>query len=194
MQADDAREGIGPNWAAVAWAEALSVAGLVLVVIAVASSVEDCTISLGCDNSSSPSGGALLLLGAIGFLPFTASSFVAARLSGWPSAGWVTAVSLAAGLAALGIGVLLLRALDSSYLPALALALAVQAGIAVRPPSRRAVRARMVVVAVLFLVACAVASESRPSDGTLILLVLVAIPSVGVADAIAGSRGRRRAA
>lgn len=193
MPLDDAPQRIGPNWVAVVWAEALSVAGLILVAFAAASSVENCTISLGCDNSSSPSGGALLLLVAIGVIPFAASSFVAARLSGWPSAGRVAAVSLAAGVAALGIGVLLLRSLGSSYLPALALAFAVQAGIAVRPPSRRAVRARVGVVSTLFILACVVASQRRPSDGTLILLVLLAIPSVGGADAIAGWRGPRRA-
>ena len=115
--------------------------------VAVARSVEDRTISLGCENGSSSSG-----------------------------------------------GVLLLRSLDSSYLPALAVALAIQGGIAVRPPSRRAIGARVVVIAVLFLLASAVASGRRPSDGTLILLVLLAIPSVGVADAIAGSLGRRRQA
>jgi hypothetical protein len=164
MRADDAREDRA-ELAAVGWAEALSVAGLILVAIAVASSVEDCTISLGCENSSSSSGGALLLLGAIGFIPLTASSLVAARLSGWPSAGRVTAVSLAAFVAALGLGVLLLRALDSSYLPALALALAVQSGIAVRPPSRRAVRARVVVIAVLFLLAVASLRAGDPPMG-----------------------------
>jgi hypothetical protein len=187
MSEGDSPRRTDSTWAAVAWAEGISLVGLILLAIAVVSSVQDCTVSLGCANDSSISTGAVLLLAAIGLIPLGASSLVAAHLSGWQSPNRVAASSVAAFFAVLALG-----ALVSGRLPALVLALAVQAGVAVRPPSRRAVTARVVVIALLVVLAFVVASGR---NGVLFLLVLLAIPSIGVADRFSGqARARRRAA
>ena len=173
------------TWKAVVWDEGLALIGLVFVAAAAASSLQDCTVSLGCADGSSPSDGTLLLLIAIGLIPLTGASFVAASLSGWPSAGRATVAALVAFLASLTIGIPLSRVVVDSYLPALTLALAIQGAIAVRAPATRAVRARVVVVVLLVLASCLFAAESAPPTGTLLIFVLLAIPAIGVADTLA---------
>jgi hypothetical protein len=153
----------GSTWKAVAWDAGILCAGLIFVAAAALSSLQDCTVSVGCADQSSPAGGALLLLIAIAVVPLAGASFVGASLSGWSSAGRATVFALVGFLVALAIGLLVTRVFVDSYLPALTLALAVQACIAVRPPSSRSLRARLVVVGSLVLASCLVAAGSHPS-------------------------------
>ena len=177
--------GARSTWAAVAWAEGLILAGLVLVGAAVATSARFCTFTLGCNGGSSLSGASLVLV-ALGLVAIIGSPVAAARRSGWPAAGRAAALAALAFVLALVVGAIVFALLVDDVLPALVLALGVEGGIAVRPPSRRAVFARIVVVAIFVVLAGVFGAGSRRSDAAILLLALFTIPAIGLADAISG--------
>jgi len=169
------------TWAAVAWAEGLILAGIALVGAAVATSARFCTFSLGCDGKSSVGGGSLVLL-ALGLVAIVGSPVAAARSSGRPAPGRAAALAALAFVLALVVGAIVFAVLVDDVLPALVLALGVEGSIAVRPPSRRAVNVRIVVVAALVVLSGVLHS----SDVTILLLALLTLPAIGLADTLSG--------
>ena len=176
-------DGVRSTWAAVAWAEGLILAGIALVGAAAATSARFCTLSLGCDGRSSLSG-VSLVLAALGLVAIIGSPVAAARRSRWPAPGRAAALAALAFLVALVIGAIVFAALVDDVLPALVLALGVEGSIAVRPPSRRAVNTRIVVVVALVVLSGVFGAGSRRSDAAILLLALLTLPAIGVADTI----------
>ncbi len=174
-----------------AWAEGLILAGIALVGAAVATSTRFCTFSLGCDGRSSL-GGVSLVLVALGLVALIGSPVAAARRSGWRSAGGAAALAALAFLLALVIGAIVFAVLVDDVLPALVLALGVEGSIAVRPPTRRAVTARIVIVVALVVLAGVFGAGSRRSDAAILLLALLTLPAIGLADTISGRPNRPR--
>lgn len=178
-------DGVRSTWAAVAWAEGLILAGIAFLGAAVATSTRFCTFSLGCDGRSSLRG-VSLVLAALGLIAVIGAPVAAARRSGWPAAGRAAALAALAFLLALVIGAIVFAVLADDVLPALVLAVGVEGSIAVRPPSRRAINARIVVVAALVVLAGALAAGPSRSDAVILLLALVTLPAIGLADTISG--------
>jgi hypothetical protein len=170
------RRSLRSTWTAVAAAEVLLVTGLVLFVAGFARSVRFCTGSLGCDQESSGGGGAFLLL-LLGVLAIVAAPAAASYLSGWPSPGRAAVCSVVAFLGAFALAGMVL----ANIFAGLAVGLGLGGSLALRPRSRGAVGARIVTVAIL-VVLCAV--TARPSPFTALLLALLALPAIGVTDAI----------
>jgi hypothetical protein len=174
-----ARRRVGRSpWTAVVAAEVLLVAGLVLVFVGFAKSFEFCTGSLGCDEQSSGGGGVFLVF-LLGLVAIVAAPMAASYLSGWPSPGRAAARSVLVFLAVFALTTTVFH----NFLAGLAVALGVGGSLALRPTSPHAVRAR--IVAVVVLVVLVAAAQRSASD---LLLALLALPAIGVADAIARSR------
>jgi hypothetical protein len=89
-------------------------------------------------------------------------------------------------------GAVVFGVLVDDVLPALVLAIGVEGAIAVRPPWPGAVRARVVVVAGLTVLAAVLAAGGQGADVAIFALALLALPAVGVADA-AGRRNDQTA-
>lgn len=174
------RRSVRSTATAVVAAEVLLVTGLVLVVAGVARSIRFCTISLGCDQESSGGGGAFLLL-VLGVVAIVAAPAAASYLSGRPSPGRAAVRSVVAFLGAFALAGLVL----ANVFAGLAVGLGLGGSLALRPRSPGAVRARVVTVTIL-VVLCAV--TARPSPATALLLALLALPAIGVADAISRTR------
>ena len=113
---------------------------------------------------------------------------MASWTSGWHGSRVLVqaAVALMAGAVALGLGGKAFDVLVDEYLPALVLAVGVAGAVAIRPSSRRAVTARLVVLAIFVVLAIGV-----PSAGVVILLTVLALPAMGaVESAVAHDRAR----
>ena len=149
--------------------------GFVLVVAGVAKSFQFCTGSLGCDQESSGGGGAFLLF-VLGVVAIVAAPAAASYLSGWPAPGRAAARSVLAFLAVFALTAMVF----DNYLSGLAVALGVGGSLALRPTSPGAVRARIVAVVILVVLVAA----AQPSVAESLLLALLALPAIGVADAI----------
>jgi hypothetical protein len=172
------RPGASSTWPAVATAGALSVVGLIFVGAAFLTTYRDCSISLGCDSGSSPLGVAFFVAAAIALAFFAAASVLAARLSGRPAPAATASLALGAFVGTMVLGGVLLHAFGGEWILALVPALEVQAAVAVRPVSPGAVRIRVAfIVGSLLLLAA--------SPATFVLLVLAAVPLIGVADSVA---------
>src|SRR6266511_850427 len=104
-----ARSGIVATWAAVVWAEALLLLGIVLLGI-VAAQPSCSFISLGCSGEPSDDGTLVVLTLGVGLVALVASPIVAARLSGWPSAVVAALFAFGAFIAALIVGAVLIGA------------------------------------------------------------------------------------
>jgi hypothetical protein len=184
------RNGVGRStWTAVAWLEGLTVAGLGLLGLAFVRSIRWCATALGCDGQSS-GGGAEVALAALGLVALLAAPVLASRLSGRAAPVATSALALLAFVGVLAIGGILFVALVGNELPALVLALGVEGSIAVRPPTARAVNARVVVVASLVVLATVFGAGNAASSAIIFVLALITLPAIGLSDAIA--RGRER--
>ena len=173
------------TWLAVAAAELLLLVGLALVFAGFAASLEFCTISLGCDAESSSNGGAVLLL-VLGLVVLAAAPVAASYLSGWPSPVAAAAVAFGAFVAAFVVGAIVF----ANFLVGLVVALGVGGSVAVRPASPHAVRARVVVVAVLVTLAALVGTGVRQSAGATLVLALLTLPAIGYADSLSRAFSR----
>jgi hypothetical protein len=168
--------GVRSTWTAVAAAEVLVATGVVLVFTALATSLQFCTGSLGCDEESSNRGGGLLLL-LPGVVAILAAPAAVSYLSGRPSPGRAAVRSVVAFLGAFALGGMVL----ANVFVGLAVGLGVGGSLSLWPPSSNAVRARIVTVASL-VVLCAATARQSPS--TSLVVALLALPAIGVADAI----------
>lgn len=178
--------GARSTWSAVAWAEGLILVGLVLLGAAIATSLRFCTFTLGCDDQSSSGGAGSLILLVLGLVALAGSPFVAARRSGWPAPARAAALAVLASAAAAVLGAVVFGVLVDDVLPALVVALGVAGGLAVRPPSGRAVPVRLAVVGALVVLAGVFGAESLRSDGAILVLAFLTLPAIGLADTISG--------
>jgi hypothetical protein len=128
------------------WAEALVLAGLVLVGLAALASFQLCTGSLGCDGGGSDVRPASVVLFVLAGVALLGVPYVAARASGRSPAVRAAGLSLAAGIGAFAVGAAAFELAAGEPLPALVPAVGALGGVAVRLPSRRAVRTRCWVV------------------------------------------------
>jgi hypothetical protein len=183
------RNGVGRStWTAIAWLEALTVTGFALLGLAFVRSVRWCATALGCDGQSS-GGGAETALAVLGLVALLGAPVVASRLSGRAAPVATAALALLAFVGVLAIGGILFVELVGNVLPALVIALGVEGSIAVRPPTARAVKARVVVVASLVVLATVFGAGTAASIAISFVLALITLPMIGLADAIV----RRRA-
>ena len=162
-------------WPAVAAAEILVLIGIALFFVGVARAFEDCTGFLGCDEGSSSGGAEFLVL--LSVVAVVAAPAVASFLSGWPSPGRAAARSVVAFLGVFALATLVLH----DGLAGLAVGLVVGGSLALRPPSSGAVRARALLVLLLFVL-CAGAAHDASAG---FVLALLALPAIPVADRIA---------
>jgi hypothetical protein len=162
-----AQAGARSRWAAIAWAEAFALVGFFLVAYGFVSSI-DC-LGPECGGGEASSGGNLLPLLA-GLVALGGGAAVAALVSGQPA----PLRSAALGFGGLVGGTAFGWAFEGSLrsiLPALVLALGAEGVLAIRPPSRDAQTARLLVV-----------------GAALAGVVLLTLPAVGVADELVARR------
>ena len=135
---------------------------------------------LGCTQNESSFGAQDLVVWLVVFGVAMAIGIVMASwTSGWHGSRVLVqaAVALMAGAVALGLGGKAFDVLVDEYLPALVLAVGVAGAVAIRPSSRRAVTARLVVLAIFVVLAIGV-----PSAGVVILLTVLALPAMGAVE------------
>lgn len=169
-----------------AWAEGLILAGIILLGAAIATSFRFCTFTLGCDDQSSSAGAGSILLLVLGLVALVGSPVVAARRSGRPAPSRAAGIAVLGFVGAAALGALVFGVLVDDVLPGLVLALGVAGGLAVQPPSARAVVLRAVVVGALVVLAGVFGAQSLRSDGAILVLAFLTLPAIGLADTISG--------
>ncbi len=178
-----ARSGIVATWAAVVWAEALLILGILLLGIVAAQPSCD-FISLGCSGEPSDDGSLVVLLLGAGLVALVASPLVAARLSGWPSAFVAALFAFGAFVAALIVGAVLIGAFANDGCPGVVLGLGVAGIVAVRPPFRQAIPMRVVLVVSLAVLAGVFAATVQHPSPWIFACKLLALPAIGFADTV----------
>jgi hypothetical protein len=175
----------GGLWRAIAWAEVLLVVGLAAVVFAVASSFESCGFLSGCEPGEDSFGTESVAWLVVSAAAAAMGIFMASWTSGWPRARAVVqaTAALLAGAVALWLGGQAAEVLVDEYLPALVLAVGVAGIIAIRPASSRAINARVVVLAILVLLAVGMANAGAVVIG----LALLTLPAIGAVESAIGS-------
>jgi hypothetical protein len=166
------RRGLRASWAGIAWLQGLNVLGVVVALGALLT-----TFCWMCDAPEAMSGGAKFALG-LGIVALVVAPVLAARWSGRPVWLPVGVLALLTGVAGFLVGVKVF----GEFGPALAVGLLADGGVAVRPPSRAAVAARVLAGAVVLAFAAM----------DLYLVVLVVLPAMGLADTIAVAFARPR--
>lgn len=154
--------------------------GLAAVGLAIASSLESCSFLGGCAPGESSLGGESVVWLVFSGVAVAIGTFMAsgARPPRSQRATVQGTVAVVAGAAALGLGGGVSVVLVDEYLPALVLAVGVAGTVAIRPSSPRAVRARLVVVAIFVVLAIGVANVA----GLVILLALLTLPAMGAVE------------
>ncbi len=178
-----ARSGIVATWAAVVWAEALLILGILLLGIVAAQPSCD-FISLGCSGEPSDDGSLVVLLLGAGLVALVASPLVAARLSGWPSAFVAALFAFGAFVAALIVGAVLIGAFANDGRPGVVLGLGAAGIVAVRPPFRQAIPMRVVLVVSLAVLAGVFAATVQHPSPWIFACKLLALPAIGFADTV----------
>jgi hypothetical protein len=160
------------SWNGIAWLEGFTLIGTCLVLGALFSA-----FCFMCGQSEPMSGGAKLALWT-GVAALVGAPILAARASGWPLWPVVGIVAAFAGAGGFAVGV----ALFGDFGAALAVGLAVEGAVAVRPYSDAAVVARVVVVVAI---AAALGGGGLDSAGGAIgALVLLTLPAIAFADTL----------
>jgi hypothetical protein len=164
------------NWRAFAWLGALNLSGVVITLGAFRS------ICIYCEGSASDDPTLAL---CIGFAALAAAPILAARSSGrrvWLLAG------IGAGVAG-AVGFAFAVDLFGDLYSALVLGLAVEGAFAARLPVPEAVVSRAAVIVALAAL-CAAARLHSNDDGLLVLAV-IALPTLALTDTIVAWRARR---
>ena len=186
MTAEPADTRATSTWPAVAWAESFTLLGLGLMAYGFFTTALNCLGTLGDCSAEDPTSGSGPMLMLAGVVAFGGAVFLAAHLSGQESAFASGLLALIGLLGTLVLSAAVFGLVLQDVTPALVPALAVEGLVAIRVPSAKAMRARLVVVAALVIAALLLSRAG--ADGQIILLALLVFPGLGLADSIAASR------
>ena len=174
------------TWHAVAWATSFTLLGVGLLAYGFFTTALTCLGTPGDCSAEDPTSGLGPLLMLAGLVALGGAVFLAAHLSGQASALASGLLALVGLVGTLVVGAAFFTLVLQDVTPALVPALAVEGLVAIRAPSVKAMRARLLVVGALVVVALLLSGAG--ADGQIILLALLVFPGIGLADSIAASR------
>jgi hypothetical protein len=143
----------------------------------------DFCVTLFCEAENEQPGWLITAVLLCALAAFVSAPVVAAWLSGWRRPVWTGLGSFVAFLVVFAIGAAICDDLFDDVGPAIVAGLAVEGSFAVRPPSLRAVRARLLTTVAIVLVSTVFTAADL--DLVVAVLILLTLASVAVADTLA---------